>query len=293
MGVWAAGLYSGDFAMDLRSTIGAVARLPFDGDQLTDILRQAEPAAADRPDDPDHTTFWLVLADQFAKRGIVCDRARTAALSIISSGSDLAMLTRLGMTPVNLKKREKMLAELHQRLLAPPESSRTRNVLKNPQAFLMDVGDILIYPTCRGKCINPYLASKDQFQPWTQDGWSAAVIIDRGRAFDFLSWYRPLTFTGGMSQAPTLEELRGEVLWKLERAGTCSLVHFKRMELQKLGTLAIDPDKMKRFFPDMRPGTSQAINDISIANALNAGPPVAGQSRPHPTILGLEKILST
>ena len=38
MGVWGAGLYSGDFAMDLRSTIGAVARLPFDNDKLLDIL---------------------------------------------------------------------------------------------------------------------------------------------------------------------------------------------------------------------------------------------------------------
>jgi hypothetical protein len=76
MGTWGASLYAGDFAMDLRGTIGAVARLPFDADRLLDILCESEPAAADKPDDEDHTIFRLVVADQFAKRAIVCDRAR-------------------------------------------------------------------------------------------------------------------------------------------------------------------------------------------------------------------------
>ena len=31
--------------------------------------------------------------------------------------------------------------------------------------------------------------------PWIPDGWSAMVIIDRGRTFEFLSWYRPLTIS--------------------------------------------------------------------------------------------------
>ena len=68
MGLWGTGLYSSDFAMDLRSTVGAVARLPFDGDRLVEILSETEPTAAGNPDDEQHTTFWLVVADQFAKR---------------------------------------------------------------------------------------------------------------------------------------------------------------------------------------------------------------------------------
>ena len=75
MGVWNPGLYSGDFALDLRSAIRAIARLPEDGDRLLDILCGTEPAAANNPQDEDHTTFWLVAADQFARRGIVSDRA--------------------------------------------------------------------------------------------------------------------------------------------------------------------------------------------------------------------------
>ena len=76
MGVWGTGLYSGDFAMDLRGSISAVARLPFDGDKLVDILCETEPAAANNPNDEDHSIFWLIVADQFAKRAIACDRAR-------------------------------------------------------------------------------------------------------------------------------------------------------------------------------------------------------------------------
>lgn len=50
---------------------------------------------------------------------------------------------------------------------------------------------------------------------WKQDGWSAMVIVDRGRAFDFLAWYRPLTISRATAHKPTLEELRGQVLWSL------------------------------------------------------------------------------
>ena len=87
MGVWGAGLYSGDFAMDLRSTIGAITRLPFDGDRLMDILCESEPTAANSSDDEDHTIFWLVIPDQFAKRAIVCDRVREKALRMIDAAA--------------------------------------------------------------------------------------------------------------------------------------------------------------------------------------------------------------
>jgi hypothetical protein len=46
MGAWGTGLYSGDFAMDLRGTIAAISRLPFDGDRLAEILCESEPGPA-------------------------------------------------------------------------------------------------------------------------------------------------------------------------------------------------------------------------------------------------------
>jgi hypothetical protein len=129
-GVWGAGLDSGDFAMDLRRTIGAVARLPFDGDRLVEILAQTEPTVANNPEDEDHTTFWLVVADQFAKRAIICDRAREKGLAIIDAGSDLAMHAKLGMSPSDLSQRRKMLQDVRVRLTTPPARRRPRSVLE-------------------------------------------------------------------------------------------------------------------------------------------------------------------
>jgi hypothetical protein len=310
VGVWGTGVYSGDFAMDLRSTISAVARLPFDGDKLVDILCETDPTAANNPDDVDHTTFWLVVADQFAKRAIVCDRVRDKALAIIESGVDIAKLEKLGMNPSDLRKRRKMLEGVRLRIAAPV-SSRPRPVLQKPETFLMDVGDVFVYPTFGGRCRNPYIASKEldrlgtMAPAWKQDGWSAMVVVDRGRAFDFLSWYRPVTISMAQVKKPTLEELRGEVLWRLARAGTCSAVHFKRIEFEEIGALAIDNEKVRLSFPDMKPGTSQAIDGISIGEQISVGPyvpavkmPRPGEplnlslGRPYPTILGIEELLS-
>ena len=86
MGNWGVGLYSGDFAQDLRSSVRAVSRLPFAPSKLLELLCQTELKAANDPSDPDHTVFWLVAADQFAKRGIDCSAVRDRALSIIEDG---------------------------------------------------------------------------------------------------------------------------------------------------------------------------------------------------------------
>jgi hypothetical protein len=305
MGSWGTGLYSGDFAMDLRSTIAAVVHLPFDGDRLVEILSDSAAAAANNPNNEDHATFWLIVADQFVKRGIISNRAREKALEIIDSGSDLATLSKLGMNPRDLSKRQRMLADLRTRLTTNPEAAKLRPVLKKPQAFVMEVGEVFVYPTSGGDCINSYYASKDKIPGWKQDGWGAVVIVQRGRAFDFLVWYRPLTISYARGYKPSLAQLRAEPLWVLQRPGTCSRVHFKRLELEKVGAVAIDADKLARIFPDMGSGKNAAVNDISLANALSVGPnvpaalmPTPGQplnfsrGRPYPTIASLDEILS-
>ena len=57
MGAWGTGLYSGDFATDLRASVAAVSRLPLDDEALVDALCEAEGAAATNPADEDHTVF--------------------------------------------------------------------------------------------------------------------------------------------------------------------------------------------------------------------------------------------
>src|ERR1043166_8130087 len=83
MGAWGIGLYSGDFARDLKTTISAVCRVPLDEEPLVDAICQSEWAAATKPADEDHTIFWLVLADQFEKRLIFSQRVHETALAII------------------------------------------------------------------------------------------------------------------------------------------------------------------------------------------------------------------
>ena len=305
MGVWGTGLYSGDFAMDLRSTVGAFVRLPFDTDRLVDILCETEPAAANDPRNEEHTTFWLVLADQFAKRGISSGRVSEKAIGIIGAAEDSAMLEKLGMNPADIRKRRRLLEDVRARILAAP-IHKPRTVLKKPQPLLMDRGDVVAYPTCSGRCINPYFASKEldkQYTklgplPWKQDGWAVAVIIDCGRAFDFLSWYRPLKIVGTTSERPVLDSLRGDIVWSLDLPGTCSQTHFRKMELEKIGNLSIDPKKVKNVFPGLRPGISAAVGDISIANRLSTvplgsiakpGEPLKGRA---PSIVNIEQILA-
>ncbi len=306
MGTWGASLYSNDFAMDLRGTIGAVVRLPFDADRLLEILCESEPAAANNPEDEDHTIFWLVVADQFAKRSIVCDRARDTALRIIDAESDLAMLSKLGLNAHDLRKRQQTLATLRGRLTSPAAPDKPRSVLKKPQNFLMNVGEVLAFPTASGKCINSYCRSKEMIPGgWIQDSWGALVIVDRGRAFDFLAWYRPLTFWRARFEKHSLEQVRAESLWFLRRPGTCSPIHFRRLELEKIGAVPIDGDKLARAFPNMPSGGPYAVDDISIANSLSIAPgsptasvnvagerPDLNRGRSYPAIASLDEILS-
>jgi hypothetical protein len=309
MGVWATGLYAGDFALDLRGTIGAVAKLPFDSDRLLDILRESERAAADHADDPDHTTFWLVVADQFARRGIESERARQMALEIIDSNRDLTNMEKLGMRAPDLRKRKKVLEEVRQRIVAPAMRSKPREVMKGPQPLLMQSGDVLVYPTFAGRCRNPYFVDQDKDRmgtaslPWHIDSWAAMVIVDCGRAFDFLTWYRPLTLARAMADKPGIAALQGDLIWKLARPGTCTVPHFKRMGLEKIGAIAIDSEKLTTSFGDLRPGISAAVGDISIANQISVGPYMPAErmgepgnpsslklGRPFATIAGLWQI---
>jgi hypothetical protein len=295
MGVWGSGLYSGDFALDLRAAIRAVVRLPFNSDRLAEILCESEPTAANDPTDEDHTTFWLIVADQFARRGIVCDRVRQKAFKIIDAGEDIATLKELGMAESELRKRRKVLQDVRTRV-AVASVSKPRAVLK-PQPLLMDLGDIIIFPTRGGACFNPYYPKARMNMDgaaWIPDGWTAAVIVGCGRVFEFLSWYTPLTVTESRQAKPDVDQLRGDILWRLRLPGTCSPIQFKRMELEKIGSLAIDPEKVRGCFPDkwLSPSiaVAAAVEDRSLGNELDAGP----YNRPRgfdPTLRGIEKIL--
>jgi hypothetical protein len=308
MGTWSVGLYGGDFAMDLRSAVAAVARLPFEPDRLVELLCGIEPAAARHAEDPDHATFWLILADQFTKRGLVSARVTDAALALIASAASDA--AKLGMKPADIRRRSKVLEELRGRLLAPPSLSHPRKVLKSPQPFVMDVGQMLTYPTDHGRPINPCFKSKELIRSWskegvqrtwTADGWAALVVVERAHAFEYLAWYRAAVARQSTIDKPTSDAmLADDITWRIARAGTCTRLHMTRMEFERIGQVTIDPHAITALFPDLRPGLSAAISDISIANDMDvipariAGtdPPRMAPSTRRPTFAGLRKILA-
>lgn len=277
MGVWGYGLYSSDFAMDLRGTVRSVARLPLDGDGLLEALISVEPRAASHLDDEGHTTFWLVVADQFARLGIVNERARLQALQIIDDGSDITMLTKLGMDASGVKKRQKILAELRRSLLSVTQAGKTRRVIKKKQPLVMNMGDIFVYPTSLGRCRESLPAWIHVVPAWKQDGWNAVVIVSAERAFDFLASYRPLILARSVCEKPDLLQLQGAPLWRLKRPCVCTAIHLRRLGMEKVATVRLDNEKLKHSFPVLPPGIKAVIENRSIESELTVGSHI-GQS---------------
>ena len=272
MGAWGKGLYSGDFALDLKTKISAVCRLPLDDGPLVDAICQSESSAASDPGDEDHTIFWLVLADQFEKRRIFSKRVRETALTIIDSGKDAAMMQALGMPPADIRKRADKLAELRARLLAQPEVSGERDTIKAPQPYVFEIYGVYAYPTRSGAPINPYMPAK-RFDraAWHPDGRGLILVVDRGRAFGYLAWYTAVRAVEVVLAVPDRETLVRNIRWVVPFYGTCNPAHFRKMELSEVGVFRLDPTRVGHFFPHLAQGTSRAVNGVSIVDRMKIG----------------------
>jgi hypothetical protein len=296
MGAWGPSLYSNDLGLDLRSAIKVVSRLPFEVEQLTEIAIDTFRETAKDSDDDDYTTFWLVLADLFHRRGIPAKAVFNTAIGIIKSGKDLQVNQDLGMSGVDLEKRRYVLAQLQERLeQAVP--TKSRNILKKPQPLLMSLGDVIVFPIDKkGGSINPYFSTKQLEQSprlkFEKSGWGAAVIIACGRAFDFISYYTPIVITKHFNaiRKPTFDLIEKHEGWRLNISGTCSKNHFRRMQLEIIGKVTIDEIKLRRSFHRIDNGVSAAVNDISLANRLKVFE--EGKERQGSTLERLSQITS-
>ncbi len=275
MGAWGPGLYSSDFAMDLRPLVAALARLPIADHEFRRYASDANAGVADNPEDEDYSAFWLTLADQFAKKGIDCPYTRETALSIIDSGADIEMMRSLGMSESDLKKRQKNLEAIRDNIVAAAAGpKKPRKTLKSPQAFIMETGDCFAYPVRQGQAINPYMSRKETYdrQPWIADGWGAALVVETGRTLDYLVWYRLAAIEQKFAGKPTLDDARKARVGGGLTAGTCSPLHFRRMELEHLGRLPVRQGAIHELVPELgnvRSGDQAAIYDISVSNNLS------------------------
>ena len=279
MGAWGSGLHSSDMAADMRATIKTVLRLPFDEDRLVEILRDCETRASSDPNDEDYTTFWLVLADQFEKRGVAHPSTRANATTIIDRGDDLAMMEKRGMKPADLRKRGAQLTQLRARLAAASGVSKPRVTINAPEPYVFETGVLYACPVQGSSCINPYFSKKDFARfPWAADGWRQLVILDRGRAFDYLAWYQPLVCKKPVRQKPQIADAGADLWWKLDEPKTCAPRIFERMAIEQIGPLPIDMTKARLRFAKSRPGImflgwggrGAAVHDAGIADTMNA-----------------------
>ena len=278
MGVWGVGLYANDMAADMRAVVKSVLRLPVDEDRIVAILSDCERRAATDPADESHTTFWLVLADQLEKRGVAHAPTRDKAIAIIDRGDDLAMMEKLGMKQADLRKRATKLAELRARLAAAPRASKPRATMKTPEPYVLEVGVLYACPVKGSDCINPYRGKKNSdSSPWMPHGWRQFVVLNRGRAFDYLAWYHPLVAKKPVREKPHLSVASTDLWWQLDTPKTCPLRHFERMEIETIGTLPIDMDKARARFATHRrgyvplgaDGRSWAVNEVTIADSMH------------------------
>lgn len=245
MGDWGVGLYQDDTAADLRNTIGLLAKLPVNGERLIEILieHHGEPVSLDDDGGP---TFWLVVADQFERRGIACPSAIKRALAAIDTNADLRDLERRGADPSDLKKRSKMLTVLGQRLRSP-RPTRPRPKATRPPAFGVEVGEGFAFPTMNGRGFNPW-ARNSQQAGFVPNGWGAMLIIARGRVFDWLPWCATSSLTVDPAREPTLDDVLTAKLFAHaglnsdHRATLCvpRRSHLRKMEMRSIGRLELD-----------------------------------------------------
>ncbi len=244
MGSWGAKLYEEDQAADLKNTIGLLGKVPAEGDRLLDIL--VEMRGDTDPSNEDAIVSWLVVADQFERLGIACARATSTALSLIAKGADIARLAASDANDEFLARRRLELDELAQRL-RNPRATRARKTASKAPDFCMDVGDVLAFPTERGFACSPYrLPHKGPFVP---DGWGAMVVLDRGRAFDWLPWCAIASLTVDPGRRPTLEDAtQAQLITHMQTHGAARCVpkraHLKTMGAEAIGRVSLDAGRV-------------------------------------------------
>lgn len=242
MGSWGTGLYQDDFASDLKNTIALVSKVPADGDRLLAILRELH-ADADLDGD-DGPTFWLVVADQFERKGVVSRTVSERALAVIDDDQDLDRLRDLGLDARGLAARRKVLEELASRLRAPRPSRPVPKAGK-PPAMVVAPGEIYAFPTMKGKAVNAWFDSWEA-AGFVPDGWGALVVVETGRAFDWLPWCAVASLSVDAQKEPTLKDALGARLLthpQTDGAARCvpKAAHLTRMRATRLGTVALDP----------------------------------------------------
>jgi hypothetical protein len=255
--------------MDLRSSIALLAEMPVSGDRLLDIL------LTDRTnvglDDDGGPTFWLVVADQFERRGIACARAVEQALLAIDSGADERSMRDLDMSDRDIRKRKAGMTALATRLRAPRPI--TRKVAKKPPASVVSPGDVYSFRlTTDGEPINPWLIDRLRSK-LILGGWRALLILRTGRAYDWFPWATYARTELTTPTEPRLEDVVGSCLGLKDfvRCAVPRASHLRRLGGRKLGQLALDPSRTE--YPNFGNQSYEYVVRVGLSFSPRLPPP--------------------
>ncbi len=206
MGAWGAGLYQCDEAADVKQTFADTAKLPVDVDELVARVARKSGLGTD-PMAEEEVDGWLVIADQLHHFALDHPPTFETALQIIDSGADLAAKKDLEMSPRDLKKREQVLQDLKAKWAIPHPKPRKRKMMKGPEKYLFDIGDLWVMPAMDGSPLpfDWYGYDPDTIgEHYTPNGWAGFVVFNRWRHEDFYARYliAVLDITGAGKPTP-------------------------------------------------------------------------------------------
>lgn len=287
MGSWGPGLYQDDEACDLKGTIALLSKMPVEGEHILEILLAHHTSPVDLTADGG-PTFWLVVADQFERKGIRCARVFAQALAAIENGDDIRDLRARDMDEKDLKKRQKVLDELRQRFTHPrPQRKAPSSRLPAPVVL---PGEVYAFPTMNNAGINPWSPAKELYplncdpnsNRWEQRGWGAMLILATGRVYDWFPWCAYASLSISPATQPTLRAAKESRLLIDHDAdvGVPRAPHLRRISARLLGRFALDPARVTAQV-GMRP------QGYGPEFAVYAGWSLYGQSRAGPVDKGV------
>jgi len=258
MGTWGEGLYDDDEACDVRDTIALLSKMPGDGESILRLMLEQFERDEDLTDDG-CPTFWMAVADQFAKRGITCERAFRLGVAAMETGADLADLAARGMDADGLVGRKRVHAKLRERI-ENPKPHGSRKVSKSPPKCAVATGQIYSFPTMSGTAMNAWFSSWEEAR-FVPNGWGSLIVLEVGRVFDWFPWaaYTPLV-TDPSKEPDFISAIESKTLFS---DGVAFFApkdsHLKKMGMKLIGCIEVSQHAVDELKKLSRSSPQQAV----------------------------------
>jgi hypothetical protein len=219
--------------------------MPASGDHILEILLSEFQRNEDLKEDGS-PTFWIVVADQFEKKGISCPTAFEQAIKAIETGADIEDLRSRGMDAKGLESRLRLTNKLLPRFQTPRQKNQLSKARK-PIQNCVTAGQIYTFPTMHGHGFNAWFSNwaEAKFEP---DGWGALIIIEVGQVFDWFPYcaYTPLV-VGADRKTSFDEALNSKTLFNGVAHCLPQSSHLKKMRMELLGCIEIDEGQANKI----------------------------------------------